>query len=153
MIDYSTLRPPPIPVGVPSTLLQRRPDIAASGARVRRAANASIGLARTAWYPELTLGATAGLSSGSLLNLLTWGSRVWTAGSCARSDDLRRRANGGLSFDRRKLPMTLLRLTRTDRPYSAHSSKWKITSPRLRILADRRPTLQAEGHEARPRIL
>ena len=79
MIDYSTLTPPPIPVTVPSTLLQRRPDIAAME-RAVYAANASIGLARTAWYPELTLGATAGLSSGSLLNLLTWGSRVWTAG-------------------------------------------------------------------------
>ena len=44
------------------------------------AANAAIGLARTAWYPQLTLGATAGLQSGSLLNLLTWGSRTWSVG-------------------------------------------------------------------------
>ena len=43
-------------------------------------ANANIGLARTAWYPELTLGASAGVTSGSLLNLLTWGSRVWSVG-------------------------------------------------------------------------
>jgi NodT family efflux transporter outer membrane factor (OMF) lipoprotein len=71
--------PPPIPVGVPATLLQRRPDIAAQE-RAVMAANASIGIARTAWYPTLSLSATAGLSSGSLLNLLGWGSRVWTAG-------------------------------------------------------------------------
>ncbi len=79
LVDYSTLAPPPVPVSVPSTLLQRRPDVA-SAERAAFAANANIGLARTAWYPELTLSATAGLGSGSLLNLLTWGSRVWTAG-------------------------------------------------------------------------
>ena len=79
LIDYSQLAPPPIPVGVPSTLLERRPDIAAQERSVA-AANANIGLARTAWYPELTLGASAGVTSGSLLNLLTWGSRVWSMG-------------------------------------------------------------------------
>ena len=79
VVDYSKLVPPPIPVGLPSTLLERRPDIAAQERSVA-AANANIGLARTAWYPELTLGATAGVTSGSLLNLLTWGSRVWSVG-------------------------------------------------------------------------
>jgi len=79
VVDYSQLAPPPIPVGLPSTLLERRPDIAAQERSVA-AANANIGLARTAWYPELTLGATAGMTSGSLLNLLTWGSRVWSVG-------------------------------------------------------------------------
>ena len=80
VIDYSKLAPPPIPVGAPSTLLERRPDIAGQERNVA-AANANIGLARTAWYPELTLGATTGVTSGSLLNLLTWGSRVWSVGS------------------------------------------------------------------------
>jgi outer membrane protein TolC len=79
VIDYSKLAPPPIPVGVPSTLLERRPDIAAME-RSAAAANANVGLARTAWYPTLTLGASAGAVSGSMLNLLTWGSRYWTAG-------------------------------------------------------------------------
>jgi outer membrane protein TolC len=79
VIDYSKLAPPPIPVGMPSTLLERRPDVAGMERSVA-AANANIGLARTAWYPELTLGATAGVTSGSLLNLLTWGSRVWSVG-------------------------------------------------------------------------
>lgn len=71
--------PPPIPVGVPAALLERRPDIAAQERNVM-AANTAIGLARVAWYPTLTLSGTAGLSAGSLLNLMTWGSRVWTAG-------------------------------------------------------------------------
>lgn len=71
--------PPAIPVGVPSTLLERRPDIA-SAERAVAVANTNIGLAKTAWYPSLTLGLTSGLSSGSLLNLLTWSSRVWTVG-------------------------------------------------------------------------
>ena len=71
--------PPPIPVGVPSTLLERRPDIAASERAVMQA-NTAIGIARTAFFPTLTLSGTAGFTSGSLLNLLSWGSRVWTAG-------------------------------------------------------------------------
>ncbi len=75
-IDHA---PPPIPIGIPSTLLERRPDIAAQE-RVIMAANTSIGIAKVAWYPTLTLSGTAGLGSGSLLNLLTWGSRVWSAG-------------------------------------------------------------------------
>jgi len=79
VLDYSKLAPPPIPLALPSALLERRPDIAAQERSVA-AANAAIGLARTAWYPSLTLGATAGLQSGSLLNLLTWGSRTWSVG-------------------------------------------------------------------------
>jgi NodT family efflux transporter outer membrane factor (OMF) lipoprotein len=71
--------PPPIPISVPSSLLERRPDIAAEE-RVVMGANTAIGIARVAWYPTLSLSGTAGLSSGSLLNLLSWGSRVWSAG-------------------------------------------------------------------------
>jgi outer membrane protein TolC len=79
LTDYAVLAPPPVPVSIPSALLERRPDIAAAE-RAVAVANANIGIAKTAWFPQLTLSATAGLSSGSLLNLLTWGSRVWTAG-------------------------------------------------------------------------
>jgi NodT family efflux transporter outer membrane factor (OMF) lipoprotein len=71
--------PPPIPVGVPATLLERRPDIAAQERSVM-VANVNIGLSKVAWYPTLSLSASAGLSSGTLLNLLTWGSRTWSAG-------------------------------------------------------------------------
>jgi NodT family efflux transporter outer membrane factor (OMF) lipoprotein len=71
--------PPPIPIGVPSTLLERRPDIAASERQVA-AANANIGLAEAAYYPTLTLSATPGFLANSLLNLLTYKNRSWSAG-------------------------------------------------------------------------
>jgi NodT family efflux transporter outer membrane factor (OMF) lipoprotein len=71
--------PPPIPLALPSALLERRPDIAANE-RLVAAANANIGLAQTAYYPTLTLTASAGLISNNLKNLFTWGSRVWSAG-------------------------------------------------------------------------
>ena len=71
--------PPPIPVTVPSLLLERRPDIAAAERQVA-SANANIGLAQTAYYPTLSLSATPGLLSTGLANLITWGSRVWSAG-------------------------------------------------------------------------
>ncbi len=71
--------PPPVPVAMPSLLLERRPDIAAAERQVA-AANANIGIAQTAYYPTLTLSATAGFLSTGLANLITWGSRVWSAG-------------------------------------------------------------------------
>lgn len=71
--------PPAIPTALPSQLLERRPDIAAQE-RLIAAANANVGLAETAYYPTLTLSATAGLTSGNLANLFKYGSRVWSAG-------------------------------------------------------------------------
>ncbi len=71
--------PPPIPTALPSTLLERRPDIAAQE-RLVAAANANVGIAQTAYYPTLTLSAAPGLVSTSLASLFTWGSRVWSAG-------------------------------------------------------------------------
>jgi NodT family efflux transporter outer membrane factor (OMF) lipoprotein len=71
--------PPPIPVGVPSQLLERRPDIAANE-RLVAAANANVGIAETAYYPTLTLSASAGLITNNLANLFTYASRSWSAG-------------------------------------------------------------------------
>jgi len=71
--------PPPIPVAVPSQLLERRPDIAANE-RLVAAANANVGIAETAYYPTLTLSASAGLVSTNLANLFTYASRSWAAG-------------------------------------------------------------------------
>jgi len=70
---------PPIPIGVPSQLLERRPDIAASE-RNMVSANAQIGIATAAFYPTVTLSAGGGFESSSITNLFTWPSRFWSVG-------------------------------------------------------------------------
>lgn len=71
--------PPPIPFGVPSELLERRPDIAASERLVAQA-NAQIGIARAAYFPTLTLSASVGFQSSSITDWFSWPSRFWSVG-------------------------------------------------------------------------
>jgi NodT family efflux transporter outer membrane factor (OMF) lipoprotein len=77
-----TANPPDIPAGVPSQLLERRPDIAASE-RAVAAANAQIGVARAALFPNITLSANGGFEAPQTASLFKWGSRVWTIGANA----------------------------------------------------------------------
>jgi NodT family efflux transporter outer membrane factor (OMF) lipoprotein len=89
-----TTPPPPIPVGIPSELLERRPDIAAAERRVA-SANAQVGLAKTAYYPLVNILGSGGFESGSITTLFQGPSALWAIGASAMTtifDGGRRRA-------------------------------------------------------------
>jgi NodT family efflux transporter outer membrane factor (OMF) lipoprotein len=70
---------PPIPTGVPSQLVERRPDIAAAE-RTLAAANATIGIGYSAFFPQVTISADAGFESSTLTKLFNWPSSIWSIG-------------------------------------------------------------------------
>ena len=74
------LSPPAVPVGVPSDLLERRPDIAAEERAVMQA-NAQVGVARKAFFPSLLLTASGGFQSNSISDWFNWPDRVWSVGT------------------------------------------------------------------------
>jgi NodT family efflux transporter outer membrane factor (OMF) lipoprotein len=74
-----TTAPPPIPVGLPSQLLERRPDVAAAE-RAMASANAQIGVAYAAYYPALTISGSGGTESSAIGKLLSAASRFWSVG-------------------------------------------------------------------------
>ncbi|HUQ74871.1 MAG TPA: efflux transporter outer membrane subunit [Burkholderiales bacterium] len=80
--DVRELRPPDVPIGVPSDILERRPDVAAAE-RAMAAANAQIGVARAAYYPSINLGASVGQESRKLPTLFDTPSLVWSLGVTA----------------------------------------------------------------------
>jgi NodT family efflux transporter outer membrane factor (OMF) lipoprotein len=71
---------PAIPAGVPSALLQRRPDIGAAGHRIAAAAE-SVGVARSAWFPSITIGASGGLQGSELARLVSLPNLAWALGA------------------------------------------------------------------------
>lgn len=87
--------PPPVPLGVPSDVLERRPDIA-TAERQMAYQNAQVGLARAAFYPHITLSGGGGWQSTSITNLLNASSLFWSLGADALQPILqggRNRAN------------------------------------------------------------
>jgi len=77
-----TYAPPPIPTGVPSQLLERRPDVAAAE-RTLAEANATIGIGYGAFFPQITLSASGGFESSLFKHLFDWPSRFWSIGPSA----------------------------------------------------------------------
>jgi NodT family efflux transporter outer membrane factor (OMF) lipoprotein len=103
--------PPAIPTGVPSELLQRRPDIAAAERRVA-AANALIGVAKAAYYPNITLGAEGGMESALVSRIFSSGSAEWNAGPSASEilyDAGRRKAQVDYAIAQREQATALYR--------------------------------------------
>jgi NodT family efflux transporter outer membrane factor (OMF) lipoprotein len=106
-----TGNPPSVPTGIPSALLERRPDIAAAERRVA-AANALIGVAKAAYYPNITLGAAGGVESDLISQVFNSGSAQWNVGPSASEvlfDAGRRKAQVDYALAQREQATALYR--------------------------------------------
>ena len=81
-VDLREIRPPAVPLGVPSEMLQRRPDVA-SAERAMAAANAQIGVATAAFYPSFIISPTVGVDSRMIESLFNGPSLLWSVGVSA----------------------------------------------------------------------
>jgi len=72
-------QPPPIPIGLPADLLERRPDVA-EAERALAAASEGIGIAKAAFFPSIQLTGSAGTESVELKDIFNWESRAWSVG-------------------------------------------------------------------------
>ncbi len=103
--------PPAVPTGVPSELLERRPDIATAERQVA-AANALIGVAKSAYYPNVTLAAGGGVESDMISQIFNSGSAQWNAGPSASEllfDAGRRKAQVDFAVAQREQATALYR--------------------------------------------
>ena len=119
-------RVPAIPLGVPSTLLQRRPDIASAERQVA-AANAQIGVERSAYFPSLTLSASIGTAGLAFGDLFSAASPLWSFGARGGADGVRRRRDRR-PRRRRRAPRTRSRSRATARPCSRRSRASRTSS-------------------------
>jgi len=104
---------PDVPAGLPSSLLERRPDIRAAEAQLI-AANAQIGVAKAAYFPDISLTATAGFQSSALTNLFTGPARMWNfEGSLAQPIFAGGKIRSGVKFSEARQQEALLTYRQT----------------------------------------
>lgn len=138
--------PPMIPTGIPSQLLERRPDIAGAERRVA-VANEQVGLAKIAYYPTITLTGRFGFEGNTIDNWLEWPSRFWAVGPAALQtifDGGRRRANSESALANYDGTVATYRQTVLDAFQQVEDNL-----AALRILADESKTQRAAVEAAR----
>ena len=140
------LKVPAIPAGVPSELLERRPDVAAAE-RNMAAANAQIGVAIAAYYPTITLSATGGFEAATTPLWFTWPSRFWSLGAAAAQTIFQ---GGALvaQTDAARARTTMPPWPPIARPCSPAFRRWKTT---WRPCAFWRKSRRSRRRRSRPR--
>lgn len=135
----TALEPPQIPVGIPSSLLERRPDVAAAERRVA-AANERYGIALAAFYPSVMISSSIGLEGSSITNWMNWPARFWAVGPSILQtvfDGGRRRANSQAALADYDANVATYRQTTLDAFQQVEDNL-----AALRILADEAKTQQ-----------